>query len=140
MKTGAELMDRCFELGGIARESGDAPVGSLIVKNHEIVAEGAESVKLKLDPSAHAELEAVRRACSALKTLDLSGCTLYTNVEPCWMCSYAIRQTRISRVVVARRNESIGGISSDFKVLLDKNLKMPLPSIEFLEPETGIPE
>lgn len=67
-----QMMCRCCELGKIAQENGDAPVGSLIVKNGEIIAEGIESVKLKNDPTAHAEIEAVRLACQKLETLDLS--------------------------------------------------------------------
>ena len=124
-----QMMRRCGELGKIALEHGDAPVGSLIVKKGEIIAEGIESMKLKNDPTAHAEIEAVRSACQKLETLDLSECVLYTNVEPCWMCSYAIRQTRIRRIVFGIRNEKIGGFSSHFKVLSDENLKMPLPEI-----------
>ncbi len=118
-----------LELGRIALKSGDAPVGSVIVKNGEIIAEGIETVKLKKDPTAHAEIETVRAACEKLKTLDLSDCVLYTNVEPCWMCAYAIRQTRISRVVFGSRNEKVGGFSSKFKVLSDENLKLPPPEI-----------
>ena len=125
-----QMMRRCLEIGKIALDNGDAPVGSLIVKNGEIIAEGIESVRAKNDPTAHAEIEAVRIACGNLETLDLSDCVLYTNVEPCWMCSYAIRQTQISRIVFGSRNEKIGGFSSNFKVLPDENLKMPLPKIE----------
>ena len=125
-----KMIRRCLELGKIALDNGDAPVGSLIVKNGKIIAEGIESVGAKNDPTAHAEMEAVRIACGKLKTLDLSDCILYTNIEPCWMCSYAIRQTQIGRIVFGSRNEKIGGFSSGFKVLLDENLKMPLPKIE----------
>ena len=77
-----------------------------------------------------AEIEALRSACERLRTLDLSGSVLYTNVEPCWMCSYAIRQTRIARVVFGLRNEQVGGLSSKFRVLVDDALKLPLPEIE----------
>ena len=124
-----QMMRRCLELGKLALENGDAPVGSLIVKNGEIIAEGIESVRAKNDPTDHAEIEAVRAACGKLETLDLSDCVLYTNVEPCWMCSYAIRQTQIGRVVFGSRNEKVGGFSSKFKVLRDENLKMPRPEI-----------
>jgi len=125
-----DFMRRCLELGRIALSRGDAPVGSLIVLDEKIVAEGIESVKSKNDPTAHAEIEAVRGACRILNSLNLSGGTLYTNVEPCWMCSYAIRQTQISRVVFGSRNGGIGGASSKFAVLLDGNLKPPQPLIQ----------
>ncbi len=97
MSDDEDFMRRCLELGRIALQRGDAPVGSLIVLNKRIIAEGIESVKSKNDPTAHAEIEALREACRTLETIDLSGGTLYTNVEPCWMCSYAIRQTQISK-------------------------------------------
>jgi len=124
-----DLVRRCLELGKIAGQSGDAPVGSLVVFDGQIIAEGIESVKSKNDPTAHAEIEAVREACRKLNRLDLSGATLYTNVEPCWMCSYAIRQTRIGKVIFGSRNVKTGGASSEFAVLLDEKLKPPVPSI-----------
>ncbi len=130
MTNDENFMRRCLALGRIALGNGDAPVGSLIVKNDRIIAEGIESVKSKNDPTAHAETLAVRAVCEKLNTLDLSECVLYTNVEPCWMCSYAIRQTGISRVCFGSRNSKVGGINSKFAVLLDENLKPPKPSIK----------
>ncbi len=125
MTNDENFMRRCLELGRIALESGDSPVGSLIARNGAVIAEASEAVKRKKDPTAHAEIEAVRAACEKLKTLDLSDCVLYTNVEPCWMCAYAIKQTRIRRVVFGSRNEKVGGFSSKFQVLSDENLKLP---------------
>lgn len=120
---------RCLDLGRIALENGDVPVGSVIVKDGEIIAEAIESVCQSKDPSAHAELLAVRAACSKLSTLDLTDCVLYTNVEPCWMCAYAIRQTGIKLVCFSSKNERVGSINSTFTVLLDENLKMPAPIV-----------
>jgi tRNA(adenine34) deaminase len=130
MVTDEEMMRRCLDLARVALEKGDSPVGSLIVKNGRVVARGIEAVKARSDPTAHAEIEALRSACERLRTLDLSGSVLYTNVEPCWMCSYAIRQTQIARVVFGLRNEKVGGLSSKFRVLVDDALKSPLPKIE----------
>ncbi len=121
------FIQRCLELGRLALEKGDAPVGSIIVKDGAIIAEGIEAVKSKLDPTAHAEIEAVRVACEKLNTLDLSECVLYTNAEPCWMCAYAIRQTRISRVCFGSHNEKVGGVNSKFPVFSDDDLKPPVP-------------
>lgn len=123
-------MRLCLDLARVASETGDSPVGSLIVKDGRIISRGVEAVKARSDPTAHAEVEALRSACESLRTLDLSGSVLYTNVEPCWMCSYAIRQTRITRVVFGLRNEKVGGFSSKFRVLVDRELKLPLPDIE----------
>ena len=119
--TDKDFVRRCLELGRIALETGDAPVGSLIVLAGKIAGEGVESVKSKLDPTAHAEILAIRAACEKLQTLDLSGATLYTNVEPCVMCAFAIRQTGISVVVLGISNSEVGGANSKFPVLTDSN-------------------
>ncbi len=130
MSNDEDFMRRCLELGRIAMKNGEAPVGSLIVFNGQIIAEGIESVKSKSDPTAHAEIEAVREACRKLETLNLSGTTLYTNVEPCWMCSYSIWQTQISQIVFGSRNERTGGATSEFAVLFNDELKLPKPIVE----------
>jgi tRNA(Arg) A34 adenosine deaminase TadA len=113
-----EAMKRCIELAREALERGDHPFGSVLVRDGSIFAEGQNRVNTKLDPTAHAESEAVREACKALETLDLSGFTLYASGEPCWMCATVIRQVRIDRVVIgglARR--PTGGYSSSFPIL-----------------------
>src|ERR1700755_1026094 len=103
MTADEEMMRQCLDLARVALEKGDSPDGSLIVQEGRIGARGTEAVKVRNDPTANAEIEALRSACERLRTLDLSGSVLYTNVEPCWMCSYAIRQTRIARVVFGLR-------------------------------------
>ena len=110
-------MRRCLELGRIALSRGDVPVGSLIVVGGKIIAEGIESVKSKKDPTGHAEIEAVRDACDKIGALELREATLYTNVEPCVMCAFAIRQTGIREVVFALSNSQVGGATSKFSVL-----------------------
>ena len=115
-------MNRAIALAKIALTNGDTPVGSLVVRERKIIAEGIESVKTTMDVSAHAELIAIRNACLALRTLDLSGCVLYTTAEPCFMCSYAVRQTRIGRVVIGRATPRVGGISSNHPVLIDPQI------------------
>lgn len=127
-----KFMRRCLELGREALENGDAPVGSIVVINGEIVAEGIEAVKFSQDPTAHAETIAIRRACEKLKSLDLSGAILYTNSEPCLMCAYPIRQTGISKVVFAVSNRQIGAINSKFAILTaaEIHFKFPPPLVE----------
>lgn len=95
---------RCIELARRALVTNDAPVGALVVLNDRIVAEGIECVRGRRDVTGHAEIEAVRTACERLASLNLTGCTLYTSVEPCVMCAYAIRLARISRVVAGARS------------------------------------
>ena len=115
-----EYMRRCRQLAEEAARGGDAPVGSLVLRDGRIIAEGVEGVKAQTDVTAHAELLAIRGACAALGTLDLSGATLYTTTEPCLMCSYAIRQTRISKVVIEKRTERGGGVTSRYPILKDE--------------------
>ena len=82
-----DLIARCRQLGVQAREAGECAVGCVIAREGSIVAEACEQVESARDIAGHAEIIAVRRACQVLRVMDLSGCTLYTNVEPCWMCS-----------------------------------------------------
>jgi len=97
-------MRRCVELARRALVTSDAPVGALVVSNDSVIAEGVESVKARRDVTGHAEIEAVRAACERLGSLNLTGCTLYTSVEPCVMCAYAIRLARVSIVVTGARS------------------------------------
>ena len=110
-------MRRCIVLARIARQRGDAPVGSLIVHDGQVIAEAGERVDSAVDIAGHAEVEAVRRACQTLGTLDLPGCEIYTTAEPCFMCSYAIRQTGISRVVIGTNVPAVGGVTSRYPIL-----------------------
>ncbi len=94
-----------------ARESlrrGDRAVASIIVRDGEIIGEGQNTIYTDLDPSAHAEVAAIRRACAKLKTLDLSGSTLYSTLEPCPMCFWCMQEARIARLVLGGRYAGIG--------------------------------
>ncbi|MDE3110155.1 MAG: nucleoside deaminase [Acidobacteriota bacterium] len=116
-------MRRCIELGRQAKQNGDSPVGSLIACEGRILGEGIESVKRKMDLTAHAEIEAIRAACRRLKSLDLRGCSLYTTAEPCWMCSYLIRRTRVSHVVIGAPVPYVGGATSRHPILTDPKIE-----------------
>lgn len=83
------------------RSNRGGPFGAVIVKDGKVIAEGGNEVISTNDPTAHAEITAVRRACQALQTFDLSGCEIYTNCEPCPMCLGAIYWARISRIYYA---------------------------------------
>lgn len=111
-------MRRCLELALNARASGNTPVGAVVVMEGEVIAEAEEEVPTGLDPTAHAEVLAIRRACQALGTLDLSNTTLYTTAEPCWLCSYAVRQANLARVVYGRTSPPVGGVTSTYPILL----------------------
>lgn len=105
-------MRRCLELAGQARANGETAVGAVVVQDGVIVGEGRERTRRALDPTAHAEVEAIRDACRRLDSLELDGCELYTTVEPCILCSYAIRQTGIARVVYGVTAGPVGGGSA----------------------------
>lgn len=113
---------RCVELARQAIASGDTPVGSLIVHGDELVSEGVEAVRARNDATAHAEMEALRRAFGRRRSRDLTGCTLYTSVEPCIMCAYAIRLARISVVVSGARGGDAGQAINGHIVLIDERV------------------
>ena len=115
-------MLRCIELARQAIASGDTPVGSLIVDGDELVSEGVEAVRARHDATAHAEMEALRTAFARRRSRDLTGCTLYTSVEPCIMCAYAIRLARISVVVCGARGGDGGHAVSGYVVLTDERV------------------
>jgi guanine deaminase len=94
----AEFMSRAISLALENVRSGGGPFGALIVKDRRIVAEGVNRVTATNDPTAHAEVVAIREACRALGDFQLAGCDLYTTCEPCPMCLGAIYWARPSRV------------------------------------------
>jgi tRNA(adenine34) deaminase len=116
-------MRKCIALAHAAKHRGDSAVGSVIVKNEAIIAEGVEGGKTNNDITYHAEVEAIRQATNLLHTQDLSGCIMYSTHEPCIMCSYIIRHTGISTVVIGVTTGEIGGFSSHLPLLLDNSIK-----------------
>jgi len=120
-------MRRCLELARRSMATGDTPVGSLIIDGDELVSEGAEAVRARHDATAHAEMEALRIAFVQRQSRDLSGCTLYTSVEPCIMCAYAIRLARISMVVSGARGGDAAQTVSGYVVLTDERVAPSRP-------------
>lgn len=93
-----QLMRRAIALSIESVNSGGGPFGAVIARNGEIVAEGSNNVTSHHDPTAHAEVSAIREACRKLETFDLSGCDIYTSCEPCPMCLGAIYWAKIDRI------------------------------------------
>lgn len=112
-------MRECLRLADAAGKAGNVPVGALVLRAGEVLARAAETLPAGNDLIGHAELLAVRLAGAALNTRNLHGCTLVTTAEPCWMCSYLIRDARISRVVIGAPTAFIGGVSSRYPLLTD---------------------
>ena len=94
----ANFMRRAIALAIDNMSAGGGPFGAVVVKEGQVVAEGANRVTVDNDPSAHAEVVAIRGACRALGAFQLDGCDLYTSCEPCPMCLGAIYWARPARV------------------------------------------
>ncbi|HWI91589.1 MAG TPA: nucleoside deaminase [Flavisolibacter sp.] len=122
MKDDTYYIKRCEILAEAAAAQGEAPVGSVIIKEGEIICEAIEASKDKNDVTCHAELEAIRLAVKKLGTNDLSDCVIYSTHEPCIMCSYAIRFYKIKKIVFLHTVKYFGGISSSMPLLLIKEV------------------
>lgn len=116
-------MGICISLAKIALQRGESPVGSVIVRDGNIIGEGIEGGKAHGDITFHAEIEAIRHATKQMGKQDLSDCSLYTTHEPCIMCSYVIRHTKIPLVVIGVTTGEIGGFSSKLPLLLDTTIQ-----------------
>lgn len=89
------------------------PFGAVIVKDGKIIAKSANKVTLKNDPTAHAEISAIRIACKESASFDLSGCVIYTSCEPCPMCLSAIYWAHLDKIYYANTKENAAGIGFD---------------------------
>jgi len=116
-----EMMARCIELSRHAISQGEFPFACVVCKDGDILVETTNRVKRDTDVTKHAEMVAMSEAQKKIGKMSLSRCTLYTNVEPCAMCSYCIRETRISRVIYAIPSPIMGGFSQ-WKILQGKKL------------------
>ena len=106
-----EFLARAIELATENVANGGGPFGALIVRGGRVLAEGQNRVTATLDPTAHAEVTAIRAACQAVKDFSLVGATLYTSCEPCPLCLSAALWARVDRVVFAadRDDAAAGG-------------------------------
>jgi guanine deaminase len=109
-----QFLERAIELSRQGMQGGSGgPFGCVIVKNNEIVGEGCNKVTSSNDPTAHAEVVAIRDACLHLNTYQLTGCDIYTSCEPCPMCLGAIYWARPDRVIYANTKEDAAAIEFD---------------------------
>ena len=129
--TNKELMRRAIELSKQSVRNGGGPFGAVIARNGEIVAEGSNCVTIDCDPTAHAEVSTIRKACKALGTFDLSGCEVFTSCEPCPMCFGAIYWAHLDKIYMGndRKDAAKIGFDDDFiyqEIALDaKDRKKP---------------
>jgi tRNA(Arg) A34 adenosine deaminase TadA len=112
------------------------PFGAVIVRDGRVLAEGWNQVTSTNDPTAHAEVTAIRRACAAVSDFALKGATLYTSCEPCPMCLASAYWARIARIVFANTRQDAAAIGFDDQLLYDE---IPKPVTERLVPTLHVP-
>ena len=100
----------------------EVPVGAVIVKDGKIIARGHNLRERSNDPTAHAEIMAIRKACKKLKSWRLEGCTIYVTIEPCSMCAGTILWTRMQRVVYGANDPKGGALGSSYNLFEVKNI------------------
>ena len=114
-------MDDALEEAAKAFERGEVPVGAVIVETScNIIARAGNETRGRMDPSAHAELIAIRKACNTLKTERLLNCDMYVTLEPCAMCAALIAHARIRRVYFAASDPKSGGVQQGARVFEHK--------------------
>jgi tRNA(adenine34) deaminase len=110
-----QFMREALRLAQQAGESGEVPVGAVVVRNGEIAGRGWNSPIARNDPTAHAEILALREAAARLANYRLEDATLYCTLEPCVMCAGALVAARVQRLVFGGRDLRFGGIRSKFQ-------------------------
>ena len=109
-----------------AMQHDDVPIGAVIVRDGKIIARGENRVQQKQNPTLHAEIVAINRACKKLGTKFLDDCDIYVSLEPCAMCATAISFARIKNIYFAATDEKGGGITSNARIYdTDKHLWKP---------------
>jgi tRNA(adenine34) deaminase len=113
-------MAQAIAIARKALATGDVPVGAIVVNsNGAIIGSGANEREANNDPTAHAEVVAIRNAAQFLKSSRLDGCTLVVTLEPCAMCAGAIAQSRVSHLIFGAWDEKAGAVGSIWDVIRD---------------------
>lgn len=133
------FMRRAVELSIENVRNGGGPFGAVIVKDGEIIAEGVNRVTANNDPTAHAEVTAIRAACSKLGTFQLDGCVVYTSCEPCPMCLSAIYWAGISKIYYGNTKKDADAINFGDDFIYEEIAKpygaRRIPMMQFLREE-----
>ncbi len=117
-----QYMHRALALARHAEQAGEVPVGAVVILDGEVIGEGWNQPIRSNDPSAHAEMIALRSAAARLRNYRLPGATLYVTLEPCAMCAGAIVQARVARVVYGAADPKAGAAGSVFNLLASERL------------------
>ncbi|TKB07159.1 tRNA adenosine(34) deaminase TadA [Desulforhopalus sp. IMCC35007] len=121
-----QWMAQALELARLAAQKGEVPVGAVIVKDNSLIGAGGNSPIGHNDPTAHAEINALRRAADSQKNYRLPGTTLYVTLEPCLMCIGAIIHARIQRLVIGASDPKSGAVYSIYNIGNDNLLNHSL--------------
>jgi tRNA(adenine34) deaminase len=111
-----EFMAQALELAREAERAGEVPVGAVVVLNGAVIGRGRNAPVELNDPSAHAEMTALREAASALGNYRVENATLYSTLEPCVMCAGTLVAARVERLVFGARDLRFGGVRSKFRI------------------------
>ncbi|MPQ42571.1 nucleoside deaminase [Clostridium tarantellae] len=117
-----EFMTLAYNEAKKARDLGEVPVGAIIVKNGEVIAKAHNLVESLKDPTAHAEIIAIKIAVKVLNNWRLNGCEMYVTLEPCSMCSGAILLSRLSKLHIGTFDETTGACGSVINIIQNPNL------------------
>ena len=121
-----KFMNQAILCAHRAMQHDDVPIGAVIVRDGKIIARGENRVQKKQNPTLHAEIVAINRACKKLGTKFLDDCDIYVSLEPCAMCATAISFARIKNIYFATTDEKGGGITSNARIFdTDKHLWKP---------------
>lgn len=120
-------MSRALDAAREAGERGEIPVGALVARGEEIISVAANEREASGDPTAHAEILALRRAAAVIGSWRLTGCTLYATLEPCPMCAGAAHSARISRLVYATPDPKAGAAGTLYDLPSDQRLNHTFP-------------
>ena len=118
-----EFMQMAIDLSIESVANGGGPFGAVIVRNGDVIATGSNRVTKSCDPTAHAEVSAIREACAKEQNFKLDGCTCYTSCEPCPMCLSALYWAGISRIVYGNTKEDAKAINFDDSFIYDEIAK-----------------
>ena len=109
-------MNQAIVLAKRAFSHDDVPIGAVIVRDGKIIARGENQVQMRKNPTLHAEIVAINRACKKMGAKFLDGCDIYVSLEPCAMCATAISLARINNIYFAATDEKGGGITSNARI------------------------
>ena len=122
MLTDTDYMNMALDEAARAFDEDEAPVGAVVVLNGDVIARAHNAPIKRADPSAHAEMLAIRHACEKTGNYRLTGAELFVTLEPCVMCAGAILQARIKRVIFGARDPKSGAVVSLYSLLTDQRL------------------